>query len=285
MSSIVVEWRKERKMELIFGGTGSGKSAYGESVACSYMDSFQGEKIYLATMCSFGKSGAEKIARHRLLRQGKGFRTVERQRNLRGLFCQEQGQKDWNESVVLLECLGNLFANEMFSQERDLFSSIELENSEHICETGKASHRAMENSKNISEIEKASLQAMENSKNSKNSKNISETGKAIHGLLWFLAPLVEEILADLLDLEGRCRHLIVISSDVSGEIGSHSLETMAYLQGMGMLHERLAVHSQRVVELVYGLPVFWKGAELSSLAQREVSGSCIGRVEGDKRGF
>ena len=72
--------------------------------------SLPGEKIYIATMEPFGAEAEERIARHRALRAGKGFSTVERPRNLINLT----PEADWN---VLIEDLPNLAANELFSPE------------------------------------------------------------------------------------------------------------------------------------------------------------------------
>ena len=60
-------------MILVTGGASSGKSAYAEQLACS----LPGSRYYLAAMKPFGEEGARRIARHRALRAGKGFVTVE----------------------------------------------------------------------------------------------------------------------------------------------------------------------------------------------------------------
>lgn len=86
---------------LISGGAASGKSEYAESIAMS----LPGKRVYIATMQPIGAD--KKIARHRKLRAGKGFTTLERSENLSGL-CLTQG------CVALLECLSNLTANECF---------------------------------------------------------------------------------------------------------------------------------------------------------------------------
>lgn len=88
---------------LVFGGAASGKSEFAEELA----GGFGSDKIYLATMKPYGTDAEKKIARHRNMRLKKGFRTVECYENLEE--CTE------NASVILLECLGNLVANEMFS--------------------------------------------------------------------------------------------------------------------------------------------------------------------------
>ncbi len=70
--------------------------------------SFSGPRYYLATMEAMGEEGRQRIARHQALREGKGFVTIERSRNVGALFFEHPG-------TVLLESLGNLLANEMFS--------------------------------------------------------------------------------------------------------------------------------------------------------------------------
>ena len=86
---------------LITGGSGSGKSAYAESC----MDDFEGPKYYIATMQIFDAEGEKKIERHRRLRQGKGFLTIEQPVDLAKIELCGNG---------LLECMSNLVANEMF---------------------------------------------------------------------------------------------------------------------------------------------------------------------------
>ena len=93
-------------LNLVIGAAASGKSEYAEDVVMS----LPGEKIYIATMEPFGAEAKERIARHRALRAGKGFTTVERPRDLIGLT----PEADWN---VLIEDLPNLAANELFSPE------------------------------------------------------------------------------------------------------------------------------------------------------------------------
>lgn len=93
-------------VNLVIGAAASGKSEYAEDIVMS----LPGEKIYIATMEPFGAEAEERIARHRALRAGKGFSTVERPRNLINLT----PEADWN---VLIEDLPNLAANELFSPE------------------------------------------------------------------------------------------------------------------------------------------------------------------------
>ena len=87
---------------LVTGGSGSGKSAYAEEKILSFG---QGKRIYIATMFPFDKESDARILRHRQMRAGKGFETVERYTDLKGLKLDP-------DSVVLLECMSNLTANE-----------------------------------------------------------------------------------------------------------------------------------------------------------------------------
>ncbi len=99
-------------MHLITGGSASGKSAYAEAQAVTLAKACEGRLIYIATMEPFGTEGQARVEKHRRQRQGKGFETVERYRNLSGLTW-ESAEK-MKKPVVLLECMSNLAANELF---------------------------------------------------------------------------------------------------------------------------------------------------------------------------
>lgn len=88
---------------LITGGSKCGKSRLAENL----LEQFAGPKIYVATMQPFGVEASAAIDRHRRLRAGKGFDTVEKYTDLHELSIPDN-------CGVLLECVGNLCANEMF---------------------------------------------------------------------------------------------------------------------------------------------------------------------------
>lgn len=98
---------------LITGGSGSGKSDYAERKLLEYAShSKRNEKrYYIATMMPFGKETEEKIARHRRLRAGKGFETIECYTNLQTAA---ETLREKESGSVLLECMSNLTANEMY---------------------------------------------------------------------------------------------------------------------------------------------------------------------------
>lgn len=89
---------------LLTGGSGCGKSTYAEKI----VDAMPREKrVYIATMQIYDEESVRRVARHRAQRADKGFVTMECPKDL-GTLEIEEG------SVVLLEDLVNLTANEMF---------------------------------------------------------------------------------------------------------------------------------------------------------------------------
>lgn len=90
-------------MILVTGGSKYGKSRYAESL----FEDIQVQKYYIATMQPYGEDAYAAIDRHRKMRAEKGFLTVEQYTDI-DLADIPDG------SAVLLECIGNLLANEMF---------------------------------------------------------------------------------------------------------------------------------------------------------------------------
>ena len=91
---------------LVSGGSGSGKSEFAEGLVVS---SGLNERIYLATMQVWDDESVRRVERHRAMRADKHFETLERYTDLCGLEVPE-------DSILLLECMSNLVANEMFDE-------------------------------------------------------------------------------------------------------------------------------------------------------------------------
>lgn len=98
-------------MKLVYGGSGSGKSAYAEDCIMKFQTD---SRYYLATMKVFGEEERQKIARHQKLREGKGFSVLEYPENVGMAAAKIEGKN----ASVLLECMSNLAANEMFQPEK-----------------------------------------------------------------------------------------------------------------------------------------------------------------------
>ena len=114
-------------MGLVTGGASSGKSAYAEQLACS----LPGERFYLAAMKPFGEEGARRIARHRALRAGKGFATIECYEGLKTVTAELIVQAHPEDRpaatedgcrTALLESLGNVVANALFADDGSIAS-------------------------------------------------------------------------------------------------------------------------------------------------------------------
>ena len=86
----------------VTGGSGSGKSAFAEEQILKFPP---GNRIYIATMMCFDEESRKRVARHRQMRKDK---TLECYTDL------EHAASPYG-STVLLECMSNLTANEIFS--------------------------------------------------------------------------------------------------------------------------------------------------------------------------
>lgn len=89
---------------LVTGGSGSGKSTWAEKLVASLPNE---NRVYIATMQVYDAESVKRVERHRAQRADKGFRTIECEKDLASPDIADS-------SVVLLEDLVNLMANEMF---------------------------------------------------------------------------------------------------------------------------------------------------------------------------
>lgn len=97
----------------VTGGSGSGKSEFAEKTAMELARKDKTRLIYLATMQPLGREAEARIRRHRELRRGKGFVTIERSKDLCGI--PERDREQIRGATVLLEDLSNLTAGQLFS--------------------------------------------------------------------------------------------------------------------------------------------------------------------------
>ena len=129
-------------IELVYGGSGSGKSEFAEKLI---LKSGIERRFYIATMKIFGDEGKKRVERHRKLREKKNFITIEETNESKNLedavekikkmssvenledsfgFCGGKSSEK-KKSAVLVECLSNLLANEMFLSGGKILSTVE----------------------------------------------------------------------------------------------------------------------------------------------------------------
>ena len=194
----------------ITGGSGSGKSEYAEQRAAALreqkasdyviehcgtgnhkidnhkIDNQGVQLVYIATMEAQDEESRKRIERHRNMRAEKNFTTRECYTHLEEL---EVGEQD----IVLLDCLSNLTANEMFSKKG-------------------------RKEQTVSAIKKGLCHVME-----------------------------------------RSRDFIIVGNNVFEDGMQYDETTEQYLGQMAELHRFLAERADEVIEVVCGIPVFWKG--------------------------
>lgn len=202
---------------LITGGSGSGKSAYAEKYICHALnEKGYKEKYYIATMQVFDDEGQRKIDRHRRLRAGKGFITIEQPRDIQNAVSKLQSESSLKTGrSALLECMSNLVANEMFSPVDT--SGIQA-----------------------AEAEKEALDALENMKDYETTQ-ISRVSK--------------KVLKEVSILSENVAELVIVTNNVFEDGVSYDQSTMNYIKAMGIVNRGLAAMAERVVEVVAGIPV------------------------------
>ena len=202
---------------LITGGSGSGKSAYAEKYIC-HASNEKGckEKYYIATMQVFDDEGQRKIDRHRRLRAGKGFITIEQPRDIKKAVEKLQSENYLKTGrSALLECMSNLVANEMFPTVDA--SGIQA-----------------------AEAEKEALDAPENMKDYETAQ-ISRVSK--------------KVLKEVSILSENVAELVIVTNNVFEDGVCYDESTMNYIKAMGIVNRGLAAMAEHVVEVVVGIPV------------------------------
>lgn len=166
-------------LTLVSGGAASGKSEFAEKLAADWC----GRKIYIATMRVQDGEDRARVAKHRAMRREKRFETIECPGNL-NVHAPEN-------SVVLLECLSNLTANECFGE---------------------------------SGFDNAA----------------------------------ERILAGIELLRKSAACVIIVTNELFSDGNVYNAETLCYLDILAYLNRTIAGEAERVIEVVCGIPVYWR---------------------------
>ena len=169
-------------LTIVTGGSGSGKSAFAEDKVLSFGEA---QRIYIATMHPFDEESHKRIERHRKMRAGKGFETIECYTGLKDV-------KLPADCVVLLECMSNLVANEMFEEQ--------------------GAHEQT----------------------------------------------VSEITAGVDNLIRQAAHVVIVTNEIFSDAVVFDGEMDSYLEYLGKINQAIAKRADEVVEVVYGIPVYYK---------------------------
>lgn len=172
---------------VITGGSGSGKSKMAEEIAQAVCPE---KKTYVATMKCYDEESRKRIQRHRKQREGKRFHTMEWPVHLEKIRIPECAS-----GAVLLECISNLAANELYDPE-----GTKLQDPDQMA---------------------------------------------------------EHVITGIRALSAQCRHLIIVSNEVTAE-GGMAGDILQYLKVMGKINCRLQELSDVFIESVFSIPVFWK---------------------------
>lgn len=202
---------------LITGGSGSGKSAYAEKYIC-HASNEKGckEKYYIATMHVFDDEGQRKIDRHRRLRAGKGFITIEQPRDIKKAVEKLQSENCLKTGrSALLECMSNLVANEMFPP-------VDVSG----MQAAEAKKETLDDPENMKDYDTA---------------QISRVSK--------------KVLKEVSILSENVAELVIVTNNVFEDGVSYDQSTMNYIKAMGIVNRGLAAMAESVVEVVAGILV------------------------------
>ena len=227
-------------LHIVYGGSASGKSSYAESFAMSLQG--DGRLLYIATMYPYKWGKAEidpetmqRINRHRAMRADKGFDTVECYRHVEHIVAKRQ-------DVLLLECMSNLLANEMY---------LEPENDDGRLAEPHAEAQPM------SEVEKAGTDCNAGS----DVEKTGIAGEAGFEMSKTMSPVSKKIVQALVDLSACVQELVIVTNDVFSDGGNLTYDesTREYVKNLAEINCALAREAATVTEIVCGIPVKIKG--------------------------
>ena len=218
-------------LTLVTGGSGSGKSAFAESLA----GRLDGDRFYLATMEVFGEESRARVRRHRAQRAALGFTTIECPTGLLKLQLPQN-------AIVLLEDLSNLLANEMFSP-----------SGAHTLKSPKADALNGPGA-NVPDCPGADVL------NDPEADWLKEQGADPEE-----DPALEAVRRGIGMLERSCTNLTVVTNEVFSGGCSYEGDTLLFMKNLALLNREIASRADLVVEVVCGRPLIYKG----SLPQRK----------------
>lgn len=226
-TSVSSSMRGFRMITFIIGGSGSGKSAYAEDYVLATAADLP--KYYIATMQVYDAEGERKVERHRRLRAGKGFVTIEQPTDIAkaGLQIVTVQQSECRQKMNMVEVSGAV-------------DEVEVKRSASIAgaekeETQNASTALLECMSNLVANEMFSSEQMSD-----------------------VDTVVEEIVQGIASLTSQLSHLVIVSNNVFEDGIEYDATTLQYIEALGRINSRIAGMADRVVEVVVGIPVIVK---------------------------
>ena len=70
----------------------------------------------------------------------------------------------------------------------------------------------------------------------------------------------DAVFTDCIQLYRQCRHLVIVTNEIFSDGCLYDNTTMDYITRLGRLNTQLAQEADCVAEVVYSIPVYWKGA-------------------------
>lgn len=198
---------------LITGGSASGKSEFAEKTALKLGDNKK--MFYVATMQIYDEESRKRVEKHRKMREGKGFETVECQTDISRIKAEN--------SAILIECLSNLLANEMFAENGKL--NCDTTGVENDIENGTANDTVNGDINN----------------NENNNKNAQ---------IYIVEPIIK--LAEK-------NEVVVVTNEIFSDGVNYDEGTLEYIACLGYINCKLAEKATAVAEVVCSLPVVIKG--------------------------
>lgn len=223
---------------LVTGSSGSGKSEWAEG---KILEIAGEKKLYLATMRSFGAEGERRVKRHRALRAGKGFETIERAVDLTGI-----PPETLRGATVLLEDLSNLIANEMFDPE-GVLAAVLAERSEGPVETGVKPPQEGGVS-----TQDSSSHVPERSTSDQDDVTAWLTSPEAGGLVF------ESVTKSLLHVAEYSRNLVIVANEIASDGQRYDPVTESFRRVTGKINCFAASMCGGVTEVVLGIGALYE---------------------------
>ena len=230
-------------MILVTGGASSGKSACAETLACA----LPGSHYYLAAMKPFGEEGARRIARHRALRAGKGFVTVECWNGLRDLTAADCGLADSEDAGESGQPVG-------IGDGWRSAVSVESGLSAGVVESGRSAG-VSEQSVGVRESEEKATALLESLGNVVANELFADDGTCVS---------YEDALRGVLDgvayVSTLFDNLVIVGDEVGADGLRYDEQTEVYIRLIGSAACAIAASCDVVIECVAGQPTVVKGS-------------------------